>query len=165
MNQQQLKSILRYEPDSGLFYVVKSTAPRVKVGSVAGSKNASGYIVINRSRVYMAHRLAWLYMTGEMPPKNMDIDHINGARDDNRWSNLRLATRSQNQQNVGVLKSNKLRIRGVSWHPASNMYRAQIRLNNKTKHLGIFKTMEEARAAYYGARVAVHAFAPQELSQ
>ena len=144
MNQQQLKSILRYEPDSGLFYVVKSTAPRVKVGSVAGSKNASGYIVINRSRVYMAHRLAWLYMTGEFPVGQ--IDHIDCDRSNTKWDNLRLATRTENRRNASRSRNNTTGFKGVS--RARSKYRATISVDYKQICLGNFDTAEEAHEAY-----------------
>lgn len=82
MDQETLKSILKYDAFSGLFsWAVKRQ--KVVVGSVAGSKNSLGYVQIKISgKLYHAHRLAWLYVYGYMPEK--EIDHINRIRDDNR---------------------------------------------------------------------------------
>jgi hypothetical protein len=99
MTQDQLKSILSYDPNTGLFTRIKDVAySQHKVGSVMGSLNDKGYriIVINQKR-YRAHRLAFLYMEGAFPPD--DVDHRNTIKDDNRWVNLYKCTRSENMNN------------------------------------------------------------------
>ena len=111
---EQLKEVLEYNHDTGVFNWIKRNGPRAKVGDVAGCKS-DGYIVIkiNRKR-HPAHRLAYLYMTGNFP-ENL-IDHINHIRDDNRWANLRDATNSQNGSNRVKGKNNTSGYKGVRWN-------------------------------------------------
>jgi len=91
LTQNQLKDILHYDPVTGLF-------ERYGNYSKCGSKSYQGYILIGIGRKsYYAHRLAWLYMTGNWPSN--EIDHINRIRDDNRWENLRKADRSLQNRN------------------------------------------------------------------
>ena len=80
ITQKRLKELLHYCPDSGVFTRLKSTSNRVKVGDIAGWKGKNGYIGINVGGVKeRAHRLAFLYMTGDFPV--FQTDHINGIRD------------------------------------------------------------------------------------
>ena len=79
----------------------------------------------------------------------MQVDHVNGDKSDNRWSNLRLATNSQNQHNKPAAK-------GYSWYESRNKWQAYIRHNSKRTHLGYFETEAEARAAYLAAKVLLH---------
>jgi hypothetical protein len=98
ITQEYLKSILSYDQGTGVFTWLLKTSNRVKVGMQAGTLRNNGYLKINlNGQLYYVHRLAWLYVTGEWPKNN--IDHINGAKDDNRWVNLREATHSQNNRN------------------------------------------------------------------
>ena len=86
----RLRELLQYDPETGVFTRLVKTSNGIKVGDVAGTADARGYILIRVDGwLHLAHRLAWLHMTCEWP-KGM-IDHINGVRDDNRWSNLRRA--------------------------------------------------------------------------
>ncbi|MCK9994454.1 MAG: hypothetical protein Dbin4_02974, partial [Alphaproteobacteria bacterium] len=98
LTQSRLKELLHYDPDTGVFTRRVQTSSNARVGDVAGCLHPEGYrhIQIDGKR-YAAHRLAWLYMTGEWPTNQ--LDHLNGVRDDNRWGNLREATHGQNQQN------------------------------------------------------------------
>ncbi len=83
-----IEDYLRYEPDTGKFYWIKKPSSRISVGSEAGSIGGKGYRQIGfNGRNYAAHRLAWRLMTGEWP--ELEVDHINGAKGDNRWDNLR----------------------------------------------------------------------------
>lgn len=98
----QLKELLHYNPETGVFTWARSVGQRARIGRVAGSKVPSGYIKISVSkRVYSAHRLAWLYMTGSWPEN--EIDHVDNNPSNNAFSNLRAATKSQNAQNRGKL--------------------------------------------------------------
>lgn len=113
MDQLRLKSLLRYEPDTGHFFWIETRGP-AKAGNLAGSPCNKGYIVIGvGGRVYKAHRLAWLYMTGGWPLAQ--IDHINQQKGDNRWANLREATNQQNCCNR--TRRNKHGYPGVSRGP------------------------------------------------
>ena len=145
VTQESLRNLLEYSSITGRFTWKVKASTRETIGSNAGSdRNGYRRIVINKS-CYMAHRLAWLYVHGEWP--NGEIDHVNRIRNDNRIDNLRIATRSQNQSNIGVLSNNKCGFRGVSWHKASKAWRATIRLDDKEEHLGIFPAPELAAIA------------------
>ena len=155
LTQNYLKTILDYNPETGIFLwrkrydVLKRLNTRF-AGKQAGWKDKDRYTFYRRIRIngkeYSAHRLAWLYMTGSFPEPGLDIDHIDGNGLNNRFKNLRLATRTQNLINSRVYKTNKLGIRGV--HRQGNRYIAGINLQGKRVYLGCFKTPEEASAAY-----------------
>ncbi|HAS0888998.1 TPA: HNH endonuclease, partial [Enterobacter cloacae subsp. cloacae] len=103
LTQNRLKEVLRYDPLTGVFYWLNPTAYCMHPGDVAGFVDYTGYAYIKVDRVkYSAHRLAWLYVHGSMPEEQ--IDHVNNNRSDNRISNLRLASRSQNMMNQYVRK-------------------------------------------------------------
>jgi hypothetical protein len=151
ISQAQLKEVLEYNHDTGLFTWIKAVEVRKradrKVSNVAGYKTNHGYIVIMvKQKEYRAHRLAYLYMTGKFPEN--DIDHINHIRDDNRWTNLRDATGSQNQANQAKRKNNTSGYKGVSWNERDKRWRAQIKYMNKHIHIGHYTTAEEASEAY-----------------
>lgn len=149
LTPERLKELLEYSPETGLFFWLVDRGGK-KAGEIAGCKKRT-YIVINvDDRSYRAHHLAWLYMTGEWP--HPFVDHRDLNKHNNSWSNLRLATKSQNMANVGRIKSNVSGLKGVSRYRAGESYgkpwQATIRLNRKTIHLGHFATKEAAHAAY-----------------
>jgi hypothetical protein len=127
-------------------------------GNVAGGKNNRGYIFIGLDgRNYLAHRLAWLYVTGKWP--NDLLDHIDGNRINNRIANLREATHMENFQNTrNPYKNNATGMQGVSYHKASGKYAAQLQTKHKQRHLGLYLTPEEAFAAYVEAKRKQHPF-------
>lgn len=147
LTQSELKSQLHYDPETGIFTRIVSTSNRVKVGDIAGRKHNFGYLQIQvNGKLYLSHRLAWLYVYGEFPLN--DIDHINMIRDDNWIENLREATRSENLFNRGSNKTNTSGFKGVSFNKASNKWVAQAKLNGKKQGLGYFSTPELASEAY-----------------
>jgi hypothetical protein len=147
----ELTAILAYEPVSGIFrWRVKRG--RAAAGDVAGSVSAYGYTVIKiDGRPYFAHRLAWLWANGSFPTS--DIDHINGVRTDNRPSNLRLATRSQNIANSRLSNRNSSGLKGVRCDARAKKrkWTARIVVNRKEIYLGSFTNAETAHAAYCAA--------------
>ncbi|MBB5762191.1 hypothetical protein HNR01_001811 [Methylorubrum rhodesianum] len=140
-----LRELLSYDPQTGLFAWRKSGTGR-RIGVPAGRLDAGGYrkIGINR-RVYAAHHLAWLWMTGEWPKQ--EIDHADRNPDNNAWGNLRLATRQQNVANTACRKDSKSGIKGVSQRP-NGRWRAVIRVDGRPISLGSFARPEQASAAY-----------------
>lgn len=152
---EELKAMLSYDPDTGIFTRIKQSS-NSKIGKELGSKHSAGYVVIGfKSKNRFAHRLAWLYMTGEWPTKQ--IDHINGNRSDNRFVNLRVATQSENNQNKKTASSKSTTgLLGVCRH--KNGFGAMIRVNGISKWIGLYKTAEEAHAAYLTEKRKVHPF-------
>ena len=102
------------------------------------------------------HRLAFLYQTGQWPARQ--VDHINGVRDDNRWSNLRESTNAQNSQNERRARSsNTVGFLGVSRH-RSGRFRARIVVDGKERSLGLHDTPQIAHSAYLSAKRDIHPF-------
>lgn len=155
LTRDRLREVLDYQPDTGIFTWKISTARCVKVGEVAGVMNGSSYRLIRIDRhLYRAHRLAWLYVTGDWP--SAEVDHINGMKGDNRFVNLREATSSQNKRNVRKRSDNVSGFKGVTWVSQGNRWRAQIRVNGILKHIGYFGTPSDAHAAYTSAAAKYH---------
>ena len=153
----RLRELLRYDHRSGVFVRVVALSPKVNVGDAAGSVDDMGYvrIVVDGTR-YRGHQLAWLYMTGEWPSN--DVDHINGVRADNRWSNLRDVERSVNLQNrrrcnPGNKSSGLL---GATWSKHAKKWVSFIRVDGTVRNLGYFHTADEAHAAYVAAKRQFH---------
>jgi hypothetical protein len=145
LTQAELKEILHYDPETGIFRWRYSVARRVKPWDVAGcgTKNYA-HLKIN-NKTYKAHRLAWLYMTGSWPIDQ--IDHKDRNKENNKWENLRPATNKQNQENVGLSKANTSNYRGVSWISTRKKWEASLQHNKQRISLGYFKTAEEAAKA------------------
>lgn len=145
MTAKRLKELLHYEPETGWFTwrVNSSTA---SAGERAGGGHGLGYRSIGLDyKKYLEHRLAWLYMVGDWP--RSEIDHINQVKSDNRWRNLREATRAENNANQPQSRKvrNSLGYTGV--HVTGEWYKASICIDSKTKYLGRFKTLAQARIA------------------
>ena len=152
ITQEYLKSILDYNPITGEFrHKTRGNAPWDArwAGKLAGTLDGRGrgQLWINK-KSYRAHRIAWLYMVGEFPDK--EIDHINCNQLDNRWANLRLATRSQQNQNKRPVKmwppkGVRLNVKTDKW---------QARLNDT--HLGVFDCPAAASIAYQIAAISAY---------
>lgn len=114
-------------------------------GKEATSINGQSYRQVRLdAQMYLQHRIIWKWMTGEEPPPF--IDHKDCDRSNNRWINLRSATKSEQNWNVGISVSNSSGYKGVS--RAHGRWRANIKIGNVQKHLGLFPTAEQAAAAY-----------------
>ncbi len=150
ITQSELKRRLQYDPMTGdLVWLVKPKRGRVKAGDVAGAKVLNYLRVKIDGKLYAAHRLIWLYVTGEWPESF--LDHINGIPLDNRWSNLRAATNSQNQANRKRRRTSLSPYKGITRTTDGKRWAAKIRHMGKTIHLGSFDIPEEAHAAYMAA--------------
>jgi len=110
-------------------------------------------------RRYLAHRLAWLYATGDWPVG--EIDHINQDRRDNRLANLRPVERIHNSWNRGIQRNNKSGHLGVFWCSQKSKWQATIMERRKTRHLGYFSDAAEAGDAYLLAKATRDSKIPQ----
>lgn len=171
LSHNDLKSLLDYDANTGLLtwktrssYWFNETSSQSKEQSAAAwnsryagkpalnNINKDGYrqgSILNKG--YLAHRIVWFYMTGEWP-KNK-IDHKNNCRSDNKWTNLREATNSQNGSNSIISKNNLSGYKGVYWNKKDKRWFSQITHNRKTINLGRFKNKEDAAIAYNFAAI------------
>lgn len=149
ITQEQLKKLVHYDPTTGIF------TRRINNRKI-GTTMSIGYVSfsVNKQLDY-AHRLAFLYMTGEIPEV---VDHVNKIKDDNRWINLRAANKSTNSANSKLFKTNTSGYKGVRYDGNRNLkkpFRAILsRRENgkrKNKHLGYYSTALEAHSAYVAA--------------
>lgn len=155
LTQERLCQIYEYRPQTGEFIRLLATNNRVKVGGVCGFVDVDGYRRIRvDGKLYLAHRLAWFYMHGRWPLD--EVDHRDGIRDNNRWSNLRSAGRFQNAWNMRSGKPNSTGYRGVSLNRKSGRYEAAIHAARQRHHLGTFDTPQEAHQAYCEASTRLH---------
>lgn len=158
LTQARLQELLHYCPETGVFTRKVSLCNSVKIGDVAGGL-CQGYIAVRVQGVsYRSHRLAWLYMTGEFPKDQ--IDHIDGNRANNAFVNLREATSKQNTQNRRFprIDNKSSKYLGVHWSKLRNKFRAEITVNGKNIHLGLFHNAEDAHYAYVEAKRKYHEF-------
>lgn len=147
-----------YDPETGEF-THKTSKFKSHVGKRAGGLDRNGYMHVKIGGTgYVAHRLAWLMVYGEIPSRF--LDHINGDRADNRIANLRLATQSENNQNQRKARSDNKStgILGVHYFPEGDKYRPRIMVDGKSIYLGLFDTEAEARASYLTAKRLLHPF-------
>lgn len=141
-----LKTVLRYEPDTGLFYWKVDQNSRAMAGSVAGSvRKATGYVkIVAFKKYYAAHRLAWAFVYGYWPSI---LDHKDRNRSNNAIANLRECTASQNAANRDFSSMNTSGYRGVV-EKSPSRWQAQACVAGTNFYLGIFDTPEEASARY-----------------
>jgi hypothetical protein len=147
LTAERLREVLHYNPDTGVFTRLVASRHNARfVGSEAGRTQGIGYREIRvDGRRYLAHRLAWLYMTGAWP--KAETDHTNLDRADNRWCNLREATRSQNFANKRLQANNTSGRKGIRRQP-SGKWRAEHKFNGKPIRLGLFDTPGQAALAH-----------------
>lgn len=141
-----------YDERTGLF-----SWKQKRQGVIAGkfgNLEKTGYVRVKLlNKKYLAHRLAWFIVHKQWPESQ--IDHINGNRSDNRIDNLRVVDQSGNSQNRRVKqKNNQSGYFGV--HASGKKWRAQIRINKRLLHLGLFETPELASMAYIEAKRSIH---------
>lgn len=157
-SQDYLRQCFNYEPDTGL--LVWRTRPidhyqSAKVwkiitkrcaGLTAGYRNKAGYIAVNLDgSMYLAHRIIVKLVEGE---DCEEVDHVDGIRHNNLWGNLRPTSTKNNRRNTRISSRNRSGFKGVHFYKSRNKYTAEIRVEQRTLHLGYFSNAEEAHAAY-----------------
>lgn len=148
ITHDRIKEAFDYNQETGLFFWKIRASNRIRIGDMAGAVDKDGYIMLGLDReLIRAHRAAWLYMTGSFPPEGKDIDHINGVRPDNRWSNLRLAERFENLRNMRS-RGGTSKFKGVSFDAPRGLWKAQIQIMGKNTFIGRYEKEEDAAAAY-----------------
>ena len=148
MTRSELMQLVDYSPETG---ILRAKVRRTSTKEILGSKSVRQKrvylrVCINRKHYY-AHRLAWFYVYGKWPKL---LDHINGDGCDNRISNLREASHSENHANQRIRQDSATKLKGVSVQQ-NGKFRAVITKNGRDISLGTFKTAGEAHAAYVSA--------------
>ncbi len=147
VSKDTLKSLLRYEAETGKFFWLRTRSGVSDISKEAGSVKGSGYRAIEiYGRVYQAHILAWLYVYGSLP--SGFLDHINTVKTDNRISNLRIATNSENQANKKKSIKNTSGFKGVTWNKKCGKWQASIKVMGRNLYLGLFDEAAVAHQAY-----------------
>lgn len=142
LTQDELKRVIEYNPDTGEFYWRVKASKNIAVGSLAGSVNAQNYWQIRLyGKVWLGHRLAWVYVFGRWPSQ---IDHIDRDRRNNRISNLREVSGTDNQLNRGIQANNKTGHRGIHYSDRRREYVLQLSLKGTRVHCSYHKDIEDA---------------------
>lgn len=170
LTRAQIKELVHYDPDTGVFthlhkdrkwfandlsYFLHNKRWEGKPNGTIQTKG-NGYRRVKVSlagKQYLAHRIAWIYMTGDVPPKQ--IDHIDGDGLNNRWGNLRDGS-IDNQRNKGIQRNNRSGVTGVSWSQVCQKWATRVWITEGGRrvyrHFGMFETLEAATAAVEKAR-------------
>ena len=147
LTQEYLRSILDYNPDTGVFTRKRRKDVRPEwntrwAGKVAGNLHNHGYWMLSiDNKRYLAHRIAFIYTYGYEPN---EVDHINGDRLDNRICNLRDVTSSENNRNMKRAKNNTSGKTGVYWDKVNSKWMAIAWCENKQHFAGRFARKEDA---------------------
>ncbi len=148
---ERLKRDYEYNPETG-YFTFKSSRGGKRKGSKANSvMSYCGYIRITVGNVrYLAHRMAWLYVTGKLPVDQ--LDHINGNRQDNRFVNFREVTDQQNKFNKLKICTNTSGVKNVHWCKKTKTWNVTMMRSKKSMYFGSFSTIEEAKVVAEAVR-------------
>ena len=143
LNAEIARQVFTYDPAEGVLRWAVARRKGGAIGDIAGSLTNGTRQLEYDGKSYLAHRVIWLYVTGQWPARL--IDHINGDRQDNRWSNLRDVSRVVNAQNIRSANSNNnSQLLGASYCLWNQRWRSQITIYGTKWHLGYFDTAEAA---------------------
>lgn len=163
-SHELISRLLTYDPETGKLYWLSRTPDMFDEGTgrhsrqhtcdtwntknafqEAGTMGTRGYRQLHLSdgARMRAHRVIWFMMTKKWPE---NVDHINGQRDDNRWVNLRAATKTENARNAKRNRLNTSGAMGVSFNKGSQKWQAYGSVNNRRIWLGRYATKDEAAA-------------------
>ena len=157
LTYEVVSPLLNYNPESGKIIRLVATSQNTRAGQEAGFIDSLGYITLGiLGHTVRAHRVAYLLMAKVWPPKDLQIDHIDGIKSNNAWSNLRLATISQNRCNISVSKTNSSGVKGVSWFKLTNKWRVYVTKNRKQYSGGYYESLQDAKAAVRVLREKLH---------
>lgn len=145
MTRDQLRELMTYHPETGEFTWNVSLNSRTKPGKVAGFIRKKYRVIGIDGKLYRAHRLAWLWMTGTWPAEQLDHRDRDGSN--NKWSNLREATGVQNMANRAARRDNVLGVKGV-YRRKNGAFYARLQIDKKRLSLGCFRSKEDAERAY-----------------
>jgi hypothetical protein len=156
ITQDQLKSMFHYNHNTGVFKRKVARCNSIKAGDVVGTEHRQSeslsYLEVEiDGQCHKLHRLAFLYMEGELPPAH--VDHIDGNGLNNAWANLRHVDRSTNQRNRKLNANNLSGCAGVSWYAPKGEWRAAINTAAGKKHIGYFPELSDAIAARKQAEI------------
>lgn len=144
LTQEGLKRVFDYSPSTGEL-THKHTTVSGTQGEPATYSHSRGYLSVSiGKKQHLAHRVIFLMMSGIQP---FNVDHVNHIKHDNRWENLRAVTQDSNNRNMPKQTNSTTGVVGVSFHKLRGKYRAYISVNSRAKHLGMFDSVEAAKAA------------------
>lgn len=155
ITQQELKQRLRYDPLTGIWTWIDCINKSHNGRNISVNTKSYKQIVINYN-TYQLHNLVWLYMTGKFPRNGYEIDHKDGNPSNNKFDNLREATRSQNNWNSKLAKNNTSGYKGLTLNKQTGKWRARIRCYGKKINLGTFNDKLDAINALKEARIKYH---------
>lgn len=147
LTQSQLKELIEFNSQTGEFTWRVASPPHAQIGDRAGCFDSKGYWKIGvDGKVYLAHRLAFLYVYGRWP--DGPLDHKNRNPASCQITDLREATPGQNSANKKLSRANTSGFKGVSINRKRNKYKTTIGFRRKHTHLGYYNTAREAALAY-----------------
>ena len=154
LTQERIHHLFTYDKEKGVL-VRNCTTGRALAGTSSFAKDRDGYHIVGiDGKLYRTHRVIWFYIYGKFPDGY--LDHINRNRTDNKIENLRQVSKAQNRENIDVAVNSKSGVKGVWLHKQTKKWCASIGYKGKNIHLGSFKSIEEAYAAYKTAASIYH---------
>lgn len=151
LTPEKIRELFNYDAVTGILAWKIKPCSSVRIGDAVGSLGGRGYLTTTfRGKQYGVHRLVFVWVHGHFPKDQ--IDHINHVRNDNRISNLREVSQSENSKNASLSKRNTSGFLGVGWSKECRKWSANISVDGKLVHLGLFAHKQDAIDARQEAR-------------